>query len=138
MKNVLIAATLGFGVVLSGCAMNNDLLSGQFSAIKPKSTDLSGSWSGSGGPWLVTIKFNSDGTGLMCQSYNGKDILDKIKVVGDVIYNQNNLKLKVISKTNDKLTLKANYYMGATFNFTPDPLLKNASPYCESALKRLD
>ena len=115
--------------------MNNDLLSGQFSSIAPKSTDLSGYWSGSGGPWLVTVKFNSDGTGLMCQSYNGKDILDKIKVVDDVIYNQNNLKLNVISKTSERLTLKASYYMGATFSFTPDPLLKNASPYCEKAFK---
>lgn len=135
MKKLLIASTLGFIATLSGCAMNNDLLSGQFSAIAPKSTDLSGYWSGNGGPWLVTIKINSDGTGLMCQSYNGKDMLDKIKVVDDVIYNQNNLKLKVTSKASDKLVLKADYYMGATFNFTPDPLLKNASLYCESALR---
>ncbi len=135
MKKIIIAGLVGLGLVLSGCAMNNDLLSGQFSSITPKPTNLSGYWSGSGGPWLVTVKFNSDGTGLMCQSYNGKDILDKIKVVDDVIYNQNNLKLKVVSKTNEKLILKADYYMGATFNFTPDPLLKNASLYCESALK---
>lgn len=135
MKKLLVLAMIGLELTVSGCAMNNELLSGKFSAITPKSTNLSGYWSGSGGPWLVTVKFNSDGTGLMCQSYNGKDILDKIKVVDDVIYNQNNLKLKVVSKTDDKLTLKANYYMGATFNFTTDPLLKNASPYCESALK---
>lgn len=134
MKKLLLGGVLGFGLFLSGCAMNNDLLSGSFSTIEPKATDLSGYWSGSGGPWLVTVKFNSDGTGLMCQSYNGKDILDKIKVVDDVIYNQNNLKLKITSKTSEGLTLKANYYMGATFNFTPDPLLKNASPYCENAL----
>ncbi len=120
---------------LTGCAATNDLMSGQFSTVVPMPTNLSGNWSGSGGPWLVTIKFNRDGTGLMCQSYNGKDILDKIKVVNDIIYNQNNLKLKIVSNSSEKLELKANYYMGASFNFTPDPFLKNASPYCEIALK---
>ena len=135
MKKLLPIGALCFGFTLSGCAMNNDLLSGQFSSITPKPTDLSGYWSGSGGPWLVTIKFNDDGTGLMCQSYNGKDILDKIKVVDNVVYNQNNLKLKIISKSGEKLALKADYYMGATFAFTPDPLLKIASPDCERSLK---
>lgn len=133
MKKLLLGLAVGLG--LAGCAATNDLMSGQFSTVVPMPTNLSGNWSGSGGPWLVTIKFNRDGTGLMCQSYNGKDILDKIKVVNDIIYNQNNLKLKIVSNSSEKLELKANYYMGASFNFTPDPFLKNASPYCENALK---
>lgn len=133
MKKLLIAAFVCLG--LTGCVSpSSDMLNNNFTTILPNDKTLNGYWSGNNGPYLVTFKFNGDGTGLMCSSYNDKNTLEKLKINNGVIYMQNGLKQTILKSTNDELTLKVNYLGSATFNYKPDPRLTNASPYCEKNL----
>lgn len=132
-KTILICLMVGLG----GCASpSGDMLSNNFTKINPTSNALQGYWSGSNGPYLVTYKFNGDGTGITCSSYNGKNSLDKFKINDAVIYMQNGLKQTILSSTTSELTLKVNYFGGATFKYSPDNTLVNASPYCEKEFKQ--
>lgn len=127
---------LGLMLALGGCASpSGDMLSNNFTKINPISNTLEGYWSGSNGPYLVTYKFNGDGTGIACSSYNGKNSLDKFKINNSVVYMQNGLKQTILSSTASELTLKVSYFGGATFRYIPDNELINASPYCEKEFK---
>ena len=133
MKKLLIAGIVGFSLV--GCASpSGDMLNNKFTTILPASTSLQGYWSGNNGPYLVTFKFNGDGTGLMCSSYNDANILEKLKISDGIIYLQNGLKQTILESNENDLTLKVNYFGSAKFNYKPDPKLINASPYCEKNL----
>ncbi|EHU1920594.1 hypothetical protein QZJ98_10360 [Acinetobacter baumannii] len=130
-KVVLLSLVLGLG----GCAATTDMMNNQYMSVIPTSTDLNGFWTGNNGPYAVTYSFNKDGTGLMCSSWNGKDSIEKLKVNGNEIIVQSGLKQTIKSKTDSKLKLKVNYYGGGSYQYSPDPNLQNASPYCEKALR---
>ncbi|WP_409250511.1 J517_1871 family lipoprotein [Acinetobacter baumannii] len=130
-KIILLSLVLGLG----GCAATTDMMNNQYMSVIPTSTDLNGYWSGNNGPYAVTYSFNKDGTGLMCSSWNGKDSIEKLKVNGNEIIVQSGLKQTIKSKTDSKLELKVNYYDGGSYQYSPDPNLQNASPYCEKALR---
>ncbi len=134
MKKII----LGLGVVvgLVGCVSPvSEMTNNNFTNVQPTSTNLKGFWSGNNGPYLVTIKFNNDGTGLICASYNGKDTLEKFKINGDTLFMQNGLKQTIIKNDASSLTLKVSYFGGATYQYKPDNSLSNASPYCEKEFK---
>ena len=130
-KSILLSLVIGLG----GCAATTDMMNNQYMSVIPTSTDLNGFWSGNNGPYAVTYSFNKDGTGLMCSSWNGKDSIEKLKVNGNEIIVQSGLKQTIKSKTGSKLELKINYYAGGSYQYSPDPKLINASPYCEKALR---
>ncbi|AIL75971.1 Uncharacterised protein [Klebsiella pneumoniae] len=130
-KVVLLSLVLSLG----GCAATTDMMNNQYMSVIPTSTDLNGFWTGNNGPYAVTYSFNKDGTGLMCSSWNGKDSIEKLKVNGNEIIVQSGLKQTIKSKTDSKLELKVNYYGGGSYQYSPDPNLQNASPYCEKALR---
>lgn len=133
MKKLLIAAFVCLG--LTGCVSpSGDMLNNNFTTILPNDKTLNGYWSGNNGPYLVTFKFNGDGTGLMCSSYNDKNTLEKLKINNGVIYMQNGLKQTILKSTETDLVLRVNYLGSATFNYAPDTNLTNASPYCEKSL----
>lgn len=130
MKKILFAGFVCLGMV--GCASpTGDMLNNKFTTILPTDNSLSGYWSGSNGPYLVTFKFNRDGTGLMCSTYGDKNIIEKLKISNGIMYMQNGLKQTIIKNTETDLVLKVNYLGSTTFNYKPDPKLTNASPYCE-------
>ncbi|MCZ2968127.1 hypothetical protein NYY93_13785 [Acinetobacter baumannii] len=130
-KIILLSLVLGLG----GCAATTDMMNNQYMSVIPTSTDLNGFWTGNNGPYAVTYSFNKDGTGLMCSSWNGKDSIEKLKVNGNEIIVQSGLKQTIKIKTDSKLELKVNYYGGGSYQYSPDPNLQNASPYCEKALR---
>ncbi|MBO1280968.1 J517_1871 family lipoprotein [Acinetobacter nosocomialis] len=132
MKKIIL---LGLASILGGCAATTDMMNNQYMSVIPTTTDLSGFWSGNNGPYAVTYSFNKDGTGLMCSSWNGKDSLEKLKIHGDEIILQSGLKQTIKSKTDSKLELNVKYYGGGSYQYSPDPKLINASPYCEKALR---
>ncbi|MEQ1260528.1 hypothetical protein KWF55_04295 [Acinetobacter pittii] len=132
MKKIILLSLI-FG--LSGCAATTDMMNNQYMSVIPTETDLNGYWSGNNGPYAVTYSFKKDGTGLMCSSWNGKDSIEKLKVSGNEIIVQSGLKQTIKSKTDSKLELKANYYAGGSYQYSSDPNLQNASPYCEKALR---
>lgn len=133
MKKVLFAGLACLGLI--GCVSpTGDMLKNNFTTILPNDNSLNGYWSGNNGPYLVTFKFNGDGTGLMCSSYGDSNTLEKLKIADGVMYMQNGLKQTITKSTSDELTLKVNYLGSATFNYRLDPRLTNASPYCEKNL----
>ena len=133
MKKLLAICLMGLGLV--GCVSpSGDMLNNNFTTILPADETLNGYWSGNNGPYLVTFKFNGDGTGLMCSSYNDKNTLEKLKINNGVMYMQNGLKQTILKNTETDLTLRVNYLGSATFKYTPDANLTNASPYCEKNL----
>ncbi len=133
MKNILVLGFIVAGLV--GCiSPSGDMLNNNFTTIVPTDNSLNGYWSGNNGPYLVTFKFNGDGTGLMCSSYGDSNTLEKLKVSNGVMYMQNGLKQTITKNTKDDLVLKVSYLGSATFNYKPDPKLTNASPYCEKNL----
>ncbi|MFW1765922.1 J517_1871 family lipoprotein [Acinetobacter bereziniae] len=129
---------LGLGIVfgLTGCVSPvTEMTNNNFTNVQATNKTLNGVWSGNNGPYLVTIKFNGDGTGLMCASYNGKDTLEKFKVNDRTVYMQNGLKQTIVNHTDSLLALKVSYLGGATYQYKPDNSLLNASPYCEKEFK---
>ena len=135
MKRILMLGVLGFGLV--GCVSPmDDMLNNKFTSISPTDTSLKGFWSGNNGPYLMTYKFNGDGTGLVCYSYGTANSLEKLKIANGVIYMQDGSKQQIMKSTETDLILKVNYFGSATFRYKPDTKLINASPYCEQSLKQ--
>jgi len=133
MVKVLIWGFACMGLV--GCISPTlDLANNNFTNIIPSNSSLSGNWSGSNGPYLVTYKFNGDGTGLVCSSYNDKNTIEKIKIVDSVMHMQNGLKQTIVKSDENELVLKVPYFGSTVFKYRPDPKLINASPYCEKNL----
>lgn len=126
---------LGLVVLLGGCAATSDMVNNQYMSTTPTHTELNGFWTGVNGPYTVTYSFNKDGTGLMCSSWAGNNSLEKLKINGSEMVLQSGLKQTIKTQTDSKLELRANYYGGATYVYTPDPSLSNASPYCEKAIR---
>lgn len=131
-KIILLICFLG----LNGCAVMSDITHNQYSTIAPTSSDLNGFWSGKNDSYIVTYSFNKDGTGLVCFSDKGKDTIEKLKVHGKEIIFQSGLKQTIENRSNNHLELKVNYFEGKTFQYSSDPNLTNASPYCKSVLNK--
>lgn len=134
MKKLLLGLVVGLGLV--GCAATNDLINNQYMSTESTESNVVGNWTGNNGPYLVTYKFNKDGTGLSCYSYGATNTLERFKVNGNSMILQTGIKQTIESYTANKLVLKANYYGGAKYVYQPDPDLKLASPYCEQELKK--
>lgn len=134
MKRIILGLFVGLGLV--GCAATNDLINNQYMSTENTESNVVGNWTGNNGPYLVTYKFNSDGTGLTCYSYAGSNSVERFKINDGVLILQTGIKQTLESYTKEKLVLKANYYGGTKFSYQPDPDLKLASPYCERELNK--
>lgn len=125
---------LALGVIglLTGCAANSDMTNNNFPAISvaPTPTEVIGVWTGSMGPYLTTMKFESSGNGLMCYSWNGKNTVARIKYDGSQIRISDGTRLDIEDFNKDIMVVKANYYMGSNFTLYKDDDLKSADPYC--------
>ena len=133
MNKILVLSL--FVMSLTGCVSPTaDMLNNNYTSIVPSDNFLKGYWTGNNGPYLVTYKFNGDGTGLACSSYLDKNTLEKIKINGGVIYTQNGLKQTIVKSTEEDLILNVKYMGSTIFKYKPDTDLNNASPYCEKNL----
>lgn len=130
-----IAISLVTAVLLVACASpSGDMLNNQFTSIVAQPSNISGIWSGSNGPYLVTYKINADGTGLMCSSWQDKNTVSRIKVADGIFYGQDGLKQAITQASSNSLVLHTSYLTGADYKYIPDPSLQNASPYCAKEL----
>ncbi|WP_156343194.1 J517_1871 family lipoprotein [Pseudomonas sp. NBRC 111134] len=129
MRKLIIIGVVG---LISGCVASSDIMNNNFPAvvvaIPPAS--MVGAWTGSMGPYSTTIKVEADGGGYMCYSWNGKDVLSRIKYSGSQIVVSDGSKLDVGEVTKSTMQVDANYYMGASYTMYKDDELKSASPYC--------
>lgn len=135
MKNILLI--ICSTILLQACVSpTNDMLNNKFVEVSPTSQTITGVWTGTMGPYLLSYKINSDGTGYSCYSYNTAEVTSKIKINNDMIYLSDGTRLKIEKITNSDLLLK-NFYLGLNKNyrFIKDDDFKNASDYCQKALK---
>lgn len=126
-------------VSLTGCVSPvSDMLNNQFTTITPEASGIDGLWTGNNGPYLVTLKFNKDGTGIYCASMTGAEYLYKFKTNGSDLITQDGIKQTIKEKSSNSLILRVSYLgVSNEFKYIPDNDLKNASIYCQKELKEL-
>jgi hypothetical protein len=133
-KRSLIA---GFVIVLSGCqSPMSDMMNNNFVATTPEPVPkgLDGPWTGNMGPYLVTMKLQSDGYGLFCYSYGTADVLQKVKFSEGTIQIQDGTKLILKEQKPDSITVYAPYAAGKDTVLYTDLDYRNASGYCAKEL----
>ncbi|QCF24830.1 J517_1871 family lipoprotein [Hydrocarboniclastica marina] len=134
LKHSLVA---GFVIALAGCqSPMSDMMNNNFVAITPEPVPdgLVGSWTGNMGPYLVSMKWQSDGHGSFCYSYGTADVLQKVKFSEGTIQIQDGTKLILKEQNSESITVHAPYAAGKDTILYTDPDYKNASEYCAKAL----
>lgn len=127
-------------LVLVGCQSPlDDVINNQYSATVPQSppVEVQNTWSGSIGPYLATIVMDDTGMGLYCYTSGDVNILEKIKYNDGKFYFQHGPKSEVTVE-GENLKIISNYYGSSTVALMEkDPLLQEASIYCEDKLKQI-
>lgn len=93
MKKIIV---LGSVVFFSGCATTAN-----FFELTPTEANNYGYWTGAhSNVSVATLKLNKDGTGIICQDYQGEAKVQSIKKLGNKVYTQDGsfgqLNLKLI------------------------------------------
>lgn len=133
MRAAVLALALA---LLAGCAMQRDIMQNDFVGLAPQSppADIVGTWSGSMGPYLVTMRIKPDGRGVMCSSYNDTNSMARIKFFDGRIHAQSGAQVGIKSVADASMVLHTGYYMGRDDQFYRDKHLKSASIYCAENL----
>ncbi|WP_341667342.1 J517_1871 family lipoprotein [Alcaligenes sp. SDU_A2] len=121
---------------VAGCALpTHDMADNRFAELTPElvSEGLVGAWTGSNGPYLLTLRIGQDGTGLFCSSWGERNTLGRIKFVQDRLYFQDGTKMR-LSREGEGLVGNYDYLGANTVRFKMDSQLKEASPYCVDSL----
>ena len=124
--------------LLVGCQSPlDDMMNNKFTSIIPESPPKQGVgiWTGTTGPYLVTMKLNQDGTGSYCYSYGTSDVNQKIKFLNNQIYIQDGTKLSLEGVEHNSVQLNAKYYAGHKSTLYSDNNLKEASSFCADKLR---
>ncbi|MCH4243761.1 J517_1871 family lipoprotein [Acinetobacter gerneri] len=127
MRKILLS--LGCLVSLSGCATTSN-----FYELTSSPTDKIGYWTGPHQNISVaTLKLNSDGTGVICQDYNGVAKVVSVKKVENKIYTQDGSFWKIKNISENKLELA--YGLGGSYFLNKDVNLTLVTPACLEKLK---
>ncbi|XEG74009.1 hypothetical protein QA447_07200 [Pseudomonas sp. abacavir_1] len=110
--------------------MNNNFVAVQ---VQPSPPEMVGRWTGSVGPYLMTLAINPDGTGMSCYSYGTADVLGRIKYDGAQIQMQDGAKMKAY-RSGDQLIATTSYLGSKPMKFIQDNNLASASPFCAKSL----
>ncbi len=129
---------LGAAVIASvaGCAMPmDDMLNNQFSSVVPSAPphELVGNWTGSSGPYLMTLVIRKDGSGLSCHAWNERNAVSRAKYRDGFVYLQDGTRMRV-SSSGSGLAATTSYSGATPLNFVPDPDLREAAPFCAKSL----
>ncbi|WP_041703282.1 J517_1871 family lipoprotein [Pseudogulbenkiania sp. NH8B] len=123
--------------LLGGCASPmDDMLNNRFIEVMPTAAPetLVGAWTGAMGPWLATVKLAPDGSGLMCSSFGGQDLLYRLKYAGNAVYVQDGSRFSM-SRNGGNVIVTTNYFGGGYYPFVADTALAQASVACSSKLR---
>jgi hypothetical protein len=127
-------------VTVSGCVTPiGDLTRGDFSSIQAEAPPqgIIGTWTGSSGPYLVTLKIGDDGSGVMCSSYGGKDILQRAKYNAGNIITQDGARAALASAGATAVTMEPRYSGSKISTLNEDVGLTKASLPCVKLLREL-
>lgn len=131
-------AVIAVALLAGGCAMPiDDQLSNRFVEVEPEplGAGLAGLWTGSSGPYLLTVRLGQDGRGIYCSSWNEKNTLGNLKFSAGRLYLQDGTSMH-LRQQDGSLIGKASYTGAQDVRFKSDPGLVEASPYCKSNLQR--
>lgn len=113
---------------MSGCATTAN-----FFELTPTEANNYGYWTGAhSNVSVATLKLNKDGTGIICQDYQGEAKVQSIKKLGNKVYTQDGSFWTIKSETNTNLELA--YGAGGSYKLIKDDKKTNISPACKAKL----
>ncbi|MBJ9449517.1 J517_1871 family lipoprotein [Acinetobacter pittii] len=125
MKKLILISSL---FLLGGCATTAN-----FFELTPSQTGNYGYWTGAhSNVSVATLKLNKDGTGIICQDYQGEAKVQSIKKVGNKVYTQDGSFWTIKAETNTNLELA--YGAGGSYKLIKDDQKANITPACKSKL----
>lgn len=133
-----LALTGLLAAILAGCAIPDPMdmfHDNRFAEIVPDPAppEFVGTWTGSNGPYLMTVRINVDGTGLYCSTSGVNDALGRIKIKGDHIYYPEGGRM-ALSMDGDVMVGAHDYQGAPAARFVRDDDLVEAAPYCAENL----
>lgn len=123
---------------LMGCqSISSDMLNNDFVSVRADHvpSEMQGVWTGSMGPYLVTLSLQGDGHGLYCYTYNASEAVYKAKYSQGVMVFQDGTKMEVSPLSGGRLRGRVNYLFGQDYTFYQDPELKEAANFCSRELR---
>lgn len=129
------AILAGMLLMLTACASLIDM-ENNFAVTEPTAPPeaLLGTWTGSMGPYLTTIRVEPDGSGIYCYSWHDKNVIGRLKYTGEVVEFQDGGSVSILG-VSDELSLQSSDG-DHQYRFRRDPERGHASPYCATALAR--
>lgn len=123
-------------LALAACASPyEDMLKNDFVLVEPKTppTEYVGTWSGSAGPYLMTLRISEDGRGQYCYSWHTRDVIGNVKFDGSALRFQDGSRLTP-RRDGDSLLTQFEDPSLPSYRLVQDPNLVEASPYCKKAV----
>lgn len=125
-------------VILAGCAIPDPLdmfHDNRFAEVvpDPAPSEFVGTWTGSNGPYLMTVRINEDGTGLYCSAFGRYESRGRIKIKDHHIYYPEGGRM-LLSMDGEVLVGSYDYGGVSPARFVRDDDLVEAAPYCAENL----
>jgi hypothetical protein len=128
----LIPALLALG----GCAMpTGDMMDNKYMerTAEPVPAGVAGDWTGTMGPYLLSMRIGSNGAGVMCSAYHTNNAVMNLKYSGGTLYFQDGTRLP-IQPAGDNLVGTSPYFGSAKTTLYKDQGFAQAAPYCRNNL----
>lgn len=134
-KKPLIAVM--FSLSLAGCQLTPPA-DNKFLFVQPQpSPHLEGIWTGTMGPYMMSLMFDANGTGYDCYAWNGKNVISRIKYDGKNIHYQEGGYQRLDSITSTSLIVSFPNLPPPSYTLVKDNELKQADPFCVVELPKL-
>lgn len=137
MKLKISSVVLLAGLILTGCmAPYEAMRANNYSKVQPEPPppEILGAWTGTSGPYLVTIKLGPDGRGLLCASWHANESVNNVKYFGGALYLPDGMRIAVGAE-GGQLVGQYDQRGMEPIRFYPDLKLVEASPYCKEKLR---
>lgn len=102
--------------------------------VEPAPSAIVGTWVGSNGFYLVSLRVTEDGNGLSCYSWHGKEHVGRTKYSQGAIVYAEGVSHRVLSVDSTKMIVRPLFRDSKDLTFYRDDDLDQASPYCQRAL----
>jgi len=132
-----IPAAAAFAILAAGCttpyeAMKNN----RYGDVTPHTVpdEIAGTWTGTSGPYLMTVKLGQDGRGLSCASWQANESVNNVKYAAGRLYFPDGMQMTVGAEGGQLVAVYDQKGM-EPIRLNPDTELVEASPYCRDKLR---
>lgn len=133
MRTLYLITTL---LALGGCAMpTGDMMDNKYMEriAEPAPAGMAGDWTGTMGPYLMSLRIGSNGAGVMCSAYNTNNSVNNLKYSAGNLYFQDGTRMAA-QLSGENLIGTSPYFGSSTTKLYKDPGFKQAAPYCSKNL----